>query len=130
MAYSDGWSLWRINGVQVDEQIVMRPNTQTIAQIDAETNGDVRSIRLERFGWNRYVKETGSMCIEYRDNAITGAPEALYVTPRGEKVLLGGCQTGKLCAMPLPSEITSCQQAQDWLGPQIPGLKLNCIGAT
>src|SRR5690606_30386185 len=43
--YLDGWQLWYIHGIAVDEQIILRPETQTIEQIDNEENADVRSIR-------------------------------------------------------------------------------------
>ena len=61
--WPDGWSIYSIHGVRVTEQIVMRPETLTVEQIDAETNAEVRRIMVERFGMERYVRESGSIPI-------------------------------------------------------------------
>lgn len=58
--WRDGWSLWYIHGVRVTEQIVMHPETLTVAQIDAEENAEVRRVMLERFGMSRYILESGA----------------------------------------------------------------------
>ena len=31
--FRDGWSVWAIDGVRVDEQVVLRPETQRVGQI-------------------------------------------------------------------------------------------------
>jgi hypothetical protein len=128
--FRSGWGLYSIGGIPVDEQIVMRPESQTVDQIDKEQNNDVRSIRIERFGWARYLKESGAECRCERLNAVSNTPEAIYRTRRGEQRFVVGCSTGRLFSLGLPPEIETCEQAQSWLGPQIPGLKLNPIGAT
>ena len=56
LSYPDGWNLWVIDGMTVDEQIVMQPETQATTQIDSDNNADRRSIRISRFGWPRYLK--------------------------------------------------------------------------
>jgi hypothetical protein len=65
--WRDGWSLWYIHGVRVTEQIVMHPETLTVAQIDAEENAEVRRVMLERFGMSRYIIESGSK-VQHRDD--------------------------------------------------------------
>ncbi len=126
--WSDGWSLWHIHGVAVDEQIIMRPETQTISQINSEPNQDVRSIRIERFGWTRYIKESGAKLIDsVKSNPISGTPEQLYRLADGSQRLVAGCVTGKIVTMGVPSEIESCQQAQAWLAG---GNKWNLLAAT
>jgi hypothetical protein len=116
--WPDGWSLWHINGVRVDEQIVMQPETQTIQQIHSEQNGDVRSVRIDRFGWTRYLKETNSKEIDINENDVDGTIEALYVTPDGSKKLVVPCPTGRLFCLGVPKEIKTCVQAQNWLRPR------------
>lgn len=114
--WSDGWSLWYINGIAVDEQIVMRPETQTVDQINAEQNQDIRAIRIERYGWPKYLRDSNAKCIDFRDNEIEGTKEALYVTSHGDKRLVATCATGRIFAMGVPSEVVSCSAAQEWLG--------------
>jgi hypothetical protein len=113
--YRDGFGVWSINGIRVDEQIVMHPESQTIAQIHGEQNQDIRSIRIDRFGWPRYLKESGADCVDFRDNAIEGTKEALYATNEGDKRLVATCATGRVFAMGVPSEVRTCEAAQEWL---------------
>jgi len=54
--FADGWGFWNIHGVPVDEQIVMRPETQTIEQIQNEPNAEVKKIRIQRYGEKKYLK--------------------------------------------------------------------------
>ena len=115
LAWNCGTKKWLINGVKVDEQIVMRPETQTIETIDNEKNSDVRAIRIDRFGWPRYLKESKSKCISERRNDIEGTLEALYRTSSGEQRLVVTCPTGRIFALGVPSEATDCVTAQHWL---------------
>lgn len=55
--YIDGTGIFSINGVKVNEQIVMSPETQTIEEIDSEENAEVKRIRIERYGWIKYLEE-------------------------------------------------------------------------
>ena len=67
--WSDGWELYFVHGVRVTEQIVMHPQTLTAAQIDAETNAEVRRVMVDRFGRARYMRETQAILVhELPDN--------------------------------------------------------------
>ena len=65
--WRDGWSLWYIHGVAVTEQIVMRPETLTVEQIRGEPNAEVRRVMLERFGYDRWIKEAGAQKVQADD---------------------------------------------------------------
>ncbi len=58
--WRDGWSLYYVHGVQVDQQIIERPDTLTVKQINAEQNAEVRRVMMERFGFARYLQESGA----------------------------------------------------------------------
>ncbi len=113
--YRDGWGLWRIHGVEVDEQIVMRPATQTVQQIRAEQNEEKKRIRIERFGWDRYLTEIGAKVIDQRSNPLENTAEALVRSDDGMVVLLPTCKTGRLFSLEVPETIKTCQEAQEWL---------------
>jgi hypothetical protein len=130
MRYRDGWSLWTIDGIAVDEQIVMMPDTQTIKQINSENNADVKSIRITRFGWPRYLKETKSKVIHERHNDVEGTYEALFSSPDGSRRLVATCPTGRVFAMGVPNEIETCEQAQNWLGGEPLNAPSRCLGRT
>ena len=121
IAYRDGWSLWHIDGLALDEQIIMRPETQTVEQIDAESNNDVRAIRLARFGIARYLTDTGATVLDECRNEIEGTHEALLKDNKGDVYLWPTCPSGRLCPpLRVPAEIEKCEQARTWLAGERP----------
>jgi len=125
--YRDGYSVWAINGVLLNEKIVMNPETLTVQEINSETNQDVRSIMINRFGWTRYLKESNAQLIDSRHNEIEGTKEALYKSPIGGTRLIVTCPTGRIFSLGVEDGIKNCEEAQVWLGG---GLKFNVIGRT
>lgn len=57
--WRDGWELWFVHGVRVDERIVMRPESLTADEILAEQNAEVRRVMLERAGFDRVLDRMG-----------------------------------------------------------------------
>jgi hypothetical protein len=107
--------LYFIDGVLVSEQIVMRSESLTVAEIDAIDNADARSIALRRFGWHRYVREIHANCIDYRRNDIEGTREALFRTPKDGNILVAVCPTGRVFGMRVPESVADCVGAQTYL---------------
>lgn len=124
--YLDNFGVWSIDGNIVNEQIVMSPETLTIDQIHKESNMDVRTIMINRFGWPRYIKETKSNLLDSRRNDIEGTIEALYSTKFGKRLLVT-CPTGRIFSLGVPDTIHNCVAAQSWLGND---RKLNVIART
>jgi hypothetical protein len=112
-------TFWHINQIRVDEQIVMRPETQTIEQIDEEKNNDVRSIRIQRFGWVRYIEESNAELLDSRQDDIEGTHEALYKTKYGKRIVCN-CPTGGTHAPGVPDSVNTCVEAQLWLAGENP----------
>lgn len=116
IAYSDGFKIWYINGALADEQIVLKPETQTIEQIDSERNQEKKRIRIERFGWPRYIAETDAECLDSRRNDVDGTREALVRLKDGSIRMLCACRsTGRTYAVGVAREIKTCEEAQDWM---------------
>jgi len=114
--WSDGFAIWTINGVRVDEQIVMRPQTQTVQQIANEQNEEIRRVRIERFGWPRYLSETNAKVLDFRRNDVDATKESLMEAADGSRVLVCACpSTARVYAMRIPREIQTCENAQEWL---------------
>jgi hypothetical protein len=124
--FRDGWSTWRIGGVQVDEQIVMTPETQRIAQIRSESNAEVKRIRIERFGWDRYLRETDAVILDKRRNDVEATRECLMRGPDGETVLVCACpSTARIYALVVEPGIITCEDAQNWLSGGHAGRTIN-----
>jgi len=109
-----GLNMYFINGVKVNEQIVMHPETLTVEQINSEQNKDVQSIMIDRFGGYNYIKESDSVCIDKRKDEITGYTESLYESPVGKRLVVV-CPTVRMYALGVPDNIKTCQEAQDYL---------------
>ena len=130
IVYRDGFKVWSINGKRVTEQIVMRPETLTIEQISSEQDLDMRSIMIDRFGWPRYLKETESECIDFRENLIENTKEGLYKSENGNRMVVS-CPTGRVFSLGVPSNIATCEDAQVWLGNDTQSeVKINVIART
>jgi len=113
--YLDDFQIWSIHGVQVDQQIVESPETQTVEQINSEQNAEIKRIRIERFGWERYLKDTNAEVIDTANNDVEGTKEALMHV-NDIRVLVCHCpSTGRVYAMEVPVETKSCKAAQDYL---------------
>jgi len=112
--FEDDWGVWSINGVSVDEQVVMDPKSQTIKQIQDENNEEVKRIRIERYGWIKYLEQIDAKLIDYRDNAIDGVEEQLYSFNDGEgRVMLCLCNSqGKEFALEWNNEVNTCEEMQ------------------
>ena len=113
--WRDGARCWMINGIKVDEQIVMRPETQTLEQLQKETNEDLRAIRIDRYGWLRYLGGIKAKVLDERTNDVEDTYEVLYETSLGYNIFVCTCMTGKIPALSVPPTIKDCGEAQHWL---------------
>lgn len=121
LRYRDGWGIWALDGHVVDEQLVLRPETQTLAQINTERNNDVRAIRLERFGMGRYIAESGAVVIDEGPNEIEGTYESLLRVSDGRNYFWPTCPSGRVCPpLAVPREVTTREQARNWLAGSKP----------
>ena len=69
LKYRDGWCIHAIHGVRVEPWIVENPERITKAIIDAEQNAEVRRVMTERYGYARYLKDSGADLVhELPDN--------------------------------------------------------------
>jgi hypothetical protein len=127
MRFRDGWSIWAIHGVHVSEQIILRPTTQTLDQIDQEHNAEIRRIRIERYGWQPYLQQKNALVIEHQRNEIEQTEESLMEL-EGVKVLVCACpSTGRVYAMEADPDCQTIEQAQAYLSG---GLAHRIIGAS
>lgn len=62
--WPDGWGIWSVHGVRVTRQIVEAPQTLTVEQIRSEPNAEVRRIMVDRFGAERYLRESDAELLD------------------------------------------------------------------
>ena len=131
--FADGFSVYSINGHRVSEQIVMRPETLTIKQIENESNSDIQSIMLDRFGWERYIDECGAVAIDSRQNDVENTLEILYDTTKFGRRLVCTCPTGRVFVKGIETrdDTKTCEGAQNWLsGYTDANRKFRTVGRT
>lgn len=58
IAWGDGWALWHWHGQVISQRVIEHPETITVADIDAETNAEIRRVMIERYGTARYVVDS------------------------------------------------------------------------
>jgi hypothetical protein len=63
VVYPDGWSVYAWHGVGVAAATILHPEMITIAQIKREANTHVRRVLIERYGFGRYIVDTGALPI-------------------------------------------------------------------
>jgi hypothetical protein len=115
--FLDGWGIYTIDGVSVDEQIVMAPETQTLEQCRKETNEEIKRIRIGRYGWTKFLDGIGAKAIDERTNDIEGTKEFLLEAKKENmKALLCICpSTAKEFVLEVPPATKTCKEAQSWL---------------
>ena len=118
VAYKDGFCIWAINGVKVDEQIVLHPKTQTLEQINSEENEEVKRIRIERYGWTDYLEQSEAEVLEtkiIRLNSNTTWMESLMQLNDIKVLCTYDPSTGRPYALEVDPKCKTCQDAQYYL---------------
>lgn len=58
MLYRDGWAIYAVHGVVVPREVIEQPSSITVERIEGETNIEVRRAMIERYGLDRYMKDS------------------------------------------------------------------------
>jgi hypothetical protein len=113
--YRDGNAYYLIDGVLLNEQIVMHPEDQPLEYIQEEPNEEVKRIRVQRYGWGKYLAAIGAEKLDERENPIEGTYETLYKTD-DHTVLACACpSTAKVFWLEVDPECSNCHEAQLYL---------------
>ena len=117
VTYSDGWGWYAIDGIRVDRQVVVGPETQTIEQIQAEDNEEIRRIRIARFGWHRYLTEAKAEVIDVSTHQWM---ESLMRCNDMTILCTYDPSTGRPYALEVDPKCQTCRDAQRYLlAPEI-----------
>lgn len=63
LSYRDDWGIYAWHGLRVSQQIIEAPATLTLKDIQSESNIEIKRIMIQRWGEDRYIRETGSLPI-------------------------------------------------------------------
>jgi uncharacterized protein DUF6745 len=67
IAYPDGFAVWAWHGVTTSPQVILCPETLTVRQIRGEPSPSVRQVMLERYHYDRYLRDAGAERINEDD---------------------------------------------------------------
>ena len=66
-AWRDGTALWAWHGVRVPAWVITNPERVTVAHIHKEQNAEIRRVLLERYGYERFVLDSGAKAVHSDD---------------------------------------------------------------
>jgi hypothetical protein len=117
--YPDGFAVWAIGGVIVDEQIVMRPETQTLEQINKEEDQEVKRLRITGYGWDRYCTEMNAEVLDVKTiqlpNTNSMWMESLMALEDMKVLFTYDPSTGRPYALEVDPGCRNCEEAQEYL---------------
>lgn len=61
ISYTDGWGIYAWHGIRVEKDLILHPELLTIYSITSEQNAEIRRIKLQRYGLDRYISDTGAL---------------------------------------------------------------------
>ena len=65
--WRDGTRLYSVHGVRVPAWLFEAPERLTVEAITAEANTETQRVMIERFGWDRYVREARFEVVDHDD---------------------------------------------------------------
>ena len=79
--WRDGWSLYHWHGMRMPanrEYVIHSPDLITVSAIEAETNSEIRRVMMERYGYERYMRDCNAVVVDRlpSDHAMTGLRDA------------------------------------------------------
>lgn len=107
---------WR--GVAVDHRVAFHPEQITAQEVLAERNAELRRIKMERMGFDRFVRDADAEVVD-QDSDPGGARKLLRVRLEGDEDLV--CvsvqcpSTGRHYVIRVPPAIQTCRHAAAWL---------------
>lgn len=111
--------LYFMEGIKLTEQIIMHPETLTIAQIDKERNAEIRRIMINKFGVENYLMKSEAEVVD--NDEVKSFPEdpnpmprALIKTKTNDLWLVGtDGSTKRTYFMPVMPGVKTCKQAHE-----------------
>jgi hypothetical protein len=114
--WRDGSALYSVHGVRVPWWVVEHPDRITIEHINKQDNAEIRRVMIERFGWPRYLAESGAKRLDRRFNDRDQQWEEVYSVKDGSRrALVCDPSTGRKYALGVPYEVNTCEQMQNWM---------------
>jgi hypothetical protein len=117
--YADGFKIWAIDGYRVPERVVLDPLSQTIQEINEDGNEEIKRIRIERYGWDKYLTASNATVLDFWTSP-NGYLESLMQCDDYVILCTYDPSTGRPYSLEVAQSCTTCEQAQNYLlAPEI-----------
>ena len=63
--WRDGSALYSVHGTRIPAWVIEQPERLTVAAIDAEQNAEIRRVMLDRYGWARFMQDSGAERLDH-----------------------------------------------------------------
>lgn len=108
----------RWQGVRIEERILLRPETISVAEILKEVNAERRRVLIDRFGIARFMKESKAIVLD-EDTDPGGKRQLLWVELQDDEPLVTlAClcpSTARQYFLRVPPHLQTCHQAAAWI---------------
>lgn len=124
IAFRDDWAIYAIHGVRVPEYVIMHPEKITIEDIKKEQSAEIKRIKRERYGDDRYLKDIGAKVIDTDAHDVNVADicegrsvaRALVEDDEGDRFMIGtDGSTTRVYVMQVPRHVKTCKEAHEEL---------------
>jgi len=125
VGYPDGWGVFAWHGVRVPEYVILSPDKITVKDIQTETNAEIRRVKLERYGWERYLLDSHSNVIHQDEYGVLyrqgiGGDEPLVMVKVINATPELGSDSRREYFLRVPPTMQTAHQAVAWTFDQAP----------
>jgi hypothetical protein len=127
----DGMRLYYVSGYMLPAHVIEDPQSQALDEMLNEENQEIKRIRIEMYGWDKFMVDTGAKVIDTQvASSLDGKTqwlEALMANEDHTILMTVDPSTGRNYALEVPQSVTTCHDAQKWLlaADQIQNFKIN-----
>ena len=128
ISYSDQWGLYCWHGVNVQDYVIERPETITSDDVMHESNAEIRRIKIERMGEERFLREANAKMLNenprygklYRVDFPDGNTDP-WVAVQVENSTVEPDGSRRRFVIPVPPDIDTAEAAVAWTFQMRPG---------
>lgn len=114
--FIDGWKTYVWHGTNVPEKWILDKNSITPEIITSHSNIEQRRAASEIIGWHNVLDLLSANLIDDNDNPQIGSLYEVNLPDVGtEKFIKFKCATGRTFSQPVPFDVQTAQEAQNWI---------------
>jgi hypothetical protein len=106
--------MYHLEGVRVSAKIIEFPEHLQVADVERESNAEIRRIIIKQMGHERYLLNSGAKVLHMDAHKFNGT-RCLYGAKHGKFMQCVCPSTGRVYWLDVPPEIETCEKADEFL---------------